>query len=193
MTVKGEIVSEKRGLSLISFYLLGEKTMSAFLDQVRDASAYPVFRGVTTLLQLVGYLAAVVAAIVGFNMGKGAIILGLIAAVIIAIVTRLFAEMSLMLADIADTVIQSAARMTQKTETEGSRSAPATKEATEVANVTKEAAVGAAISQRYSDPGKLRFTCPQCATDLFGDEEICYKCNSILNAPGGWRPVPKPR
>ncbi len=167
--------------------------MNVFLNQVRDASAYPVFRGFTTLFQFVGYAAAVVTAIIGFSAGGLAIIFGLIAAAIIAIFTRLFVEMSLMLADIADTVIQSAAGMPQKAEPEGSGSAAATKDAMEALKLTEEAAVGAAISERYADPSKLRFMCPQCDTGLFGDEEICYKCDAVLNAPEGWRPVPKPR
>lgn len=47
------------------------------------------------------------------------------------------------------------------------------------------------LAERYSDPSKLEFLCPNCDTDIVGDEAECYKCGSTLNAVDGWRPVPK--
>lgn len=84
-----------------------------YLAQLRDKSAYPVFRGVVGLVTMLCYLAAAVVfvlGLVGMSQNAGAVFLGSILAVLLALAARVGKEVSLMIADIADATLSMAAQ-----------------------------------------------------------------------------------
>ena len=87
---------------------------SEYVQQLRSQSIYPTFRSVVGVFAVVGYVLALVVALIAvltiFKGSIGAGLLELAGALFILVITRMGKEMSLMVADASDALVRMAAR-----------------------------------------------------------------------------------
>ena len=91
----------------------------SFLVELRDRSAYPTYRGIVTVVVVIGYIAAVAAAGAGLLAADGpngflTVGLALAGALVIILATYLLRDVLLMVADIADASIVTAAQVVKR-------------------------------------------------------------------------------
>lgn len=86
-----------------------------FIEQLRAESHYPAFRGIATVINVIGQLIAVAVLIGGFvalfkGVGFAPLVIGLLIAVLLHFIFRAGKEAALMLADLSDAAVRMAER-----------------------------------------------------------------------------------
>lgn len=82
----------------------------AFIDELRDGTNYPAFRGLVKVAVALCYLAGLITVAAMLPSGEpGLILMGLVAVSVFLVIVHALYEATMMVADIADATVKSAA------------------------------------------------------------------------------------